>query len=366
MMSGTHGCLCVPRLRSAAAIAAVCLVGVVRPIDGVAASAGGKGLSGSVRGAFLGLRSRVGELETGIESLPDARGEAVRLVELNAEMTEKLKQLQVQSAELNAALERDLRQAGEESVAELEESLRQLRERQEAMERNRQDMGSLSEAEAKVSRLAEEIAELKKETKRLRFKLETLKQALVATESEASAGQDAALEDRVRELRERVAELRREKKAHEADLARVTQRKERGDDSKGDFGRFRKSSKTPHHIVVIGKQAVPIEEPYFEFEWKTGFDRGRLIRYVSKATRVKDGEPVELALAKGGCVAKLLDRCKGESDRLVLLVCPDGVPAFRRIVAEARRRGLGFFWCPHDDTPIRGGIGGGGYESGGR
>jgi len=352
-------------LRGTAVVAVLCFAGMVGPLDGAAAAsdgdaAGGSGLSTAIRGAVSGLKSRVGELESGVERLPDAGAEAARLAKHNAEMAEKLKQLQARFAELKEALDEGVKRGDDESVADLEETLRQLREQLEAVEREQREAESSSDAEARRLRLADEIAELRQEAERLRLKLETLKKALVAAESEVGAKPDLALEDRVRELKERLEKLRGEKKSREADLARMTQKKGKGKDAKADIGKGRMLRKKAHHIAVIGKQVMPVDEPYYEFEWKTMTLGTFKYKYVSKVTRVKDGETVERALARGGCIAELLDKCKADSDYIRLFVCPDGVPAFRRIVAEAKSRGIDFFWIPHDDTPIEGSAGGGG------
>jgi len=225
---------------------------------------------------------------------------------------------------------------------------------------------SLSQADQANSSLAEENAARKKKLDELKYKIANMKKAL--QESDEQKGRKTsetltALSQKANELNETCRKLRQERENQESGLDQAVAAEAHKNVSKAGVGKLRWVSKTVRNIALIGNnRAIPIEEPYFKFEWDTKYLNGYTIRYVSKANRVQEGEPVERALRDGGCIARILEGCDKESDYIKFWVCPDAILSFRRVAEEAKRYGLDFFWIPYDDKPIDGGAGSGGKE----
>jgi len=216
------------------------------------------------------------------------------------------------------------------------------------------EIASLPEAREEAARLAGEKVAKQQELDRLAFKVENLNDALRETEGQSIAEALDALEQKSRELQKRLDELRREKLAREADLASTLEAASSNRTFRADVGKVRWSRKRSRNIALIGNRAVPIEEPYYTFEWATTERDGRSVRYVKKATRVQEGDTIKAALRDGASVARILRECSRRSDYIKLFVCPDAISAFRHVVRDAKRHGVDFFWIPHVDGPLRG------------
>lgn len=216
------------------------------------------------------------------------------------------------------------------------------------------EIETLPNVREEAARLAEEQAARQQELDRLSFKAENMYDALKQPAGQSVADSMETLEQKTRELQKRLDELRREKLAREADLASTLQAASSNQTFRADVGKVRWSRKRSRNIALIGDRAVPIEEPYYRFEWGTTEQNGRSVRYVKTATRVQAGDAIETALGGGGSVARILQECSRSSDYIKLFVCPDAITAFRHVVREAKRHGVDFFWMPHVDKPLKG------------
>lgn len=216
------------------------------------------------------------------------------------------------------------------------------------------EVASLPKARDDAARLAEEKAAKQEELDRLAFKAESLNEAVPEPVGQPIAESLDALEQKGQELLKRLAELKRERLAREADLASVLEATASNRTFRADVGKIRWSRQRSRNIALIGDRVVPIEEPYYQFEWGQAKKNGRGIPYVKKATRVQDGETVEAALRDGGCVTKMLKECIKRAEYIKLFVCPDAIPAFRLVVRVAKQRNVDFFWVPYADKPLEG------------
>jgi len=233
----------------------------------------------------------------------------------------------------------------------------------------RNSLAKIKELEADIARIQlpikeredriKQIKEKEKEMADLKRALNTLKSALKEQDKSNESDSLTVLQRKLAALEEQLAELQKAKKTAEAELARENAVSS-SDTTKAGVGRIEWVNRRTINVVLIGKQVVPLDEPYFQFQWTTNRYGTHWEAYVSKATRVKDGEAVNEATAQGGCLAKQLARISTNTHYVKFWVCPDAVPTYRRLADAVKKQGFKLFWVPYDDKPISGGSGGGG------
>jgi TolA-binding protein len=211
--------------------------------------------------------------------------------------------------------------------------------------------------------LLQQIKEKERELAELKTKVESLKAGLKEPDGAAGTEPVDRLRVRLADLEALAAKLKQAKEAAEAELARASA-VSTNPTQKAGLARIQWSNRKPVHVVLIGKRVVPLDEPYYQLEWTTNYFGSSWRAYVSKATRVRDGEPVEEALDAGGCFAQQLEKTSTNTHKVQFWVCPDAVPTYRLMAEAVKKKGYTIFWIPHDDKPITVSGSGGGNNRG--
>jgi len=226
----------------------------------------------------------------------------------------------------------------QDRLAVVQYSLHETKNFMEVMER---DLARIQTPIKEREQLIETIKEKENELATLKATVESQKAGL--KEQDESNGTEPldVLRKRLAELNKMVDELKTTKEAAHNNYSRQITTTNKVRDA--GFGRIRKDENLdPIQVALVGKQVVPIELDYY-------FRYNQVSETIS---RVKDGDPVDVALAKGGCFAKLLVNKKPSGYYIKFWVCPDAVPTFRQITEAVRKKGYSINWVPGDDGPI--------------
>lgn len=207
-------------------------------------------------------------------------------------------------------------------------------------------MGKIRELEDPAVR--EKQAKLMCEHRSLQEKLESLHQQVVELKRALESRQSQKpLESRA-ELEQEMEKATEEKRILEEKL-RELESSQAGSDAEGCpvFKKF-SADKRPRYVMIHSGRVAPLEKPYYASSQLYMQMEGRWVPAGEERKRVKEGEPVSMAIMAGGCFDQLLSKLDPK-EYVSFLVCTDSIASFRVAVESVRSRKIPYTWRPEED-----------------